>query len=669
MPIFLSFRPLSGCRQQHSESRLFSNGKPVKFFVLSLLTLASVQVNIAWSQSIPPNTLPTGGFINSGSANIGSIGPDMLIQQSSQRAVIDWQSFDLGSSASIHFAQPNSSSATLNRVVGSNPSQILGRITAPGQVFISNGNGLFFGRTSSVDVGSLVATTMDLSIEDFMAGQLRFLQGENYSAKVINEGELRAKLEGFIALLAPEVRNEGLVFAQKGTVAMASGDLIELQLDPNQRLSGLRVESGAWDALVENSHVIEAEEGLVILSAQALGSLRGGLVRNTGKIKATGIRRVGGRILFTAGENGSIEQGGLLEVSSKNGKGGMVTLEADEIILKENSIIDATGTIGGGQVLIGGDWQGGASDELRVFENPDALLEATKVTMESGAKINASSTDSGEGGTVVLWSDILKPNSFTTVVGEIYAEGGKYGGNGGMVETSGRNLAINHARVSTLASFGETGTWLLDPGHITITNSGTTDSDALPSFPVGSDTLIHPTSIVTALSSSNVSIQTGSGDYDLTVSAAISSSAANDLTLTAGRNVVINAAVDVGSGTLTIDADNDLTVGANLTTSSSGNSAIVLTAGKNDAAGTSSGGDVIISGSPSIITGGSGRVTFFTGGVSGSTGLTNLIGSGTGRFRYNSDESATNYTTSLSTGKYAIYREQPTLVLSTAKIN
>ena len=670
---------------------------------MGMVTLLSVQVKIAWTQALPLNALPSGGQVQSGGALIDITGANMLIHQSTQRAAIDWKSFDVGRDASIHFNQPNSAASTLNRITGADPSQIMGRIRAPGQVFISNGNGVYFGRSASVDVGSLVATTMNIDLEDFMNGQLRFLQGDEFG-EVVNEGELRAKFEGFVALLAPEVRNQGLIFAEKGTVALASGEMVELELDPHGKLSGIRVAASEWDALIENKNAIEAEDGLVILSAQAVRSLRGGLIRNTGSIQATGIKKVGGRIVLTAGGDGRIEQAGLLNVSSLHGKGGSIILEGEEIVMEIDSVIDATGSIGGGEVLIGGDWQGGANEELRVFDDPDAIIQAEKIFMAEGARIDASASSRGDGGKVVLWSDVLNPNSFTTVLGEIYAKGGAGLGDGGMVETSGRILNINQAKISTIATAGSTGLWLLDPGNINITDSGTTDTDSLPSFPVGSDTDIHPTSIVNALGSSNVTIQTGSGSYDLTISSAISYSGSNNLTLEAGQDVLINAAVDIdsgdltitsgrnltvgadlnsatftatvtgdatinnainsGSGTLTIDADNDLTVGANLTTSNTGNSAIVLTAGKNDAAGTSSGGQVIISGSPTISTGGSGRTTFLTGSVSGSTGLTTLLGSGTGRFRYYSDETTTNYTTALSTGKYAIYREQPATTIT-----
>ena len=223
----------------------------------------------ALAQTVATNALPTGGSVVAGQATISSNAANMLVQQSSNRAVIDWGGFNVGSNAQVNFAQPSAQSATLNRVTGPEASTILGRITAPGQVIITNGNGVFFGRDATVDVGSLVATTHSISNDNFMNSRMQF-ERQGAKGSVVNQGELKARLEGYVALLAPEVRNEGVIIANKGTVALAAGETIELQLSSTQQLQGVRVEAGQWKALVDNRHVIEAEEGLVILSAQAL---------------------------------------------------------------------------------------------------------------------------------------------------------------------------------------------------------------------------------------------------------------------------------------------------------------------------------------------------------------------------------------------------------------
>jgi filamentous hemagglutinin family protein len=278
----------------------------------------------ALSQSVANNALPTGGNVAAGSAAIHQSGASMLIDQASQRAVLNWQSFNVGKDAQVHFN--NAGGSTLNRVTGPEASTIMGRITAPGQVIISNGNGVFFGRGSMVDVGSLIATTHSIGNEQFMAGDLSF-ERKGSTASVVNEGELRAKLEGYIALMAPEVRNQGLIVATKGTVALAAGEVVELQLDPNNKLTNIRVSAGQWQALVENKQAIEAEGGLVILSAMAARELQGSVVSNSGSINASSLTSVGGRIILTG----------------------------DAITLKDGSKITATGATGGGQVLVGGD--------------------------------------------------------------------------------------------------------------------------------------------------------------------------------------------------------------------------------------------------------------------------------------------------------------------------
>ena len=152
------------------------------------------------------------------------------------------------------------------------------------------------------------------------------------------------------------MRNEGFIFAKKGTVALASGEMIELQTDPNHQLVGVRVEPAQWHALVENKKVIEADDGIVVLSAQAASSLFQGLVRNSGILQARGIKKDGGRVILTAGIGGQVNHNGLIDSSSDIGKGGLVTMEGEEIELAEIAGIDVKGKKGGGDVLMGGDW-------------------------------------------------------------------------------------------------------------------------------------------------------------------------------------------------------------------------------------------------------------------------------------------------------------------------
>ncbi len=276
-----------------------------------------------------PTQLPTGGQVVAGSASVGQSGATMTINQSSQRAVIDWQTFNVGAAATVRFNQPSASSVTLNRVLDSNPSQIYGRVTANGQLFFTNPNGVYFGPNSSVDVGGLVATTHSISNTDFMAGKAAFSR-DGATGSVVNDGSLEAGLGGYIALLAPEVRNQGVIVAQLGTVALAAGETYELQFDGNNTLANIRVTPATIRALVENKSAVQAPGGLIILSAQAVDRLQGGVVNNSGSLEATGLVNDGGRIILAASD--TISHTGTIKADAapgSAGNGGTVSVIAD----------------------------------------------------------------------------------------------------------------------------------------------------------------------------------------------------------------------------------------------------------------------------------------------------------------------------------------------------
>ena len=197
-----------------------------------------------------PTQLPTGGQVVAGQASISQSGARMDINQSSSRAAVDWQTFNIGQQGHVHFQQP-AGGVTLNRVLDTQASQIYGRLTATGQVFLSNPNGVYFAPGASVDVGGLVATTHRIGVDDFMAGRTTFERAGS-TGSVINEGELKAALGGYIALLAPEVRNQGVIVAQAGTVALAAGEAITLNFDAHNTLASLTVTPSQIASLVEN---------------------------------------------------------------------------------------------------------------------------------------------------------------------------------------------------------------------------------------------------------------------------------------------------------------------------------------------------------------------------------------------------------------------------------
>jgi len=508
--------------------------------LLSVLGL-SLSANFATAEVLP-GTLPTGQNVTQGSADFNRQGENLTVRQHSQKLITQWNDFSIGQNASVNFIQPNSTSAALNRVITQRPSEILGRLTANGHVLIVNANGVVFGKNSRIDVASLTASTLQLSDADFSADNYHFKGGEN--GEITADGVIQVKEGGRVVFVAPLIENNGTISAPDGQVLMASGTDVELDVSGDGLVS-FRINKGALNAIVDNGGGIDVGSGAVLLTAKGFSDASQAVVNNSGVIEANSMSKQGGRIILGAGTGGQVSHSGTLDVSSAVGKGGLVMLEADAIALKAGSDINATGMTGGGDVLVGGDWQGGNNLQRRVLNDTDQLQQAIKISMESGAGIDASATNVGDGGTVVLWSDIQRADSLTTVEGRILAEGGASGGNGGQIETSGRVINVEQATVSTKAAQGKTGDWLLDPGNITISNnnSGVTPTNGTE---VAGDTTISSSTLTTALANNNVILATGAGAYDITVADAINyTGASSSLTLNAGQN--INLAANITS--------------------------------------------------------------------------------------------------------------------------
>ena len=194
-------------------------------------------------QGAPSLAAPTGGTVIAGQGTISQAGNTTTVQQQTQNLSVNWLSFSIGSSETVQFVQPSSTAIALNRVVGNDPSQIYGHLQANGQVFLINTNGVLFGSTAQVNVGGLVASTLNLSDADFLNGQYKFQSGPSGSsqtstpASVINEGAINASAGSSIALLGGQVSNRGIITAQLGTVALAAGSAMTLQFSGNRLLT------------------------------------------------------------------------------------------------------------------------------------------------------------------------------------------------------------------------------------------------------------------------------------------------------------------------------------------------------------------------------------------------------------------------------------------------
>lgn len=212
----------------------------------------------------PVATLPTGGQVTHGQAEISQSGAELLIRQGTEQLITNWESFSIGEAAAVRFAQPSQSSAALNRVVGERPSEIFGRLSANGQIILINPQGIAFGPNSRVDVAAFVASTLELADEDFLQGKLHF-QG-NAGGLITADGQLAAGDGSYIAFIAPLIEQRGSIEAAEGSVALAAGTDVELDLHGDGLVS-LRVNEGAVDAVVENGGAIRAGN-MVILTAE-----------------------------------------------------------------------------------------------------------------------------------------------------------------------------------------------------------------------------------------------------------------------------------------------------------------------------------------------------------------------------------------------------------------
>ncbi|MDO8788398.1 MAG: filamentous hemagglutinin N-terminal domain-containing protein [Sulfuritalea sp.] len=524
--------------------------------------------------------LPVGGVVAAGGASISSTAGSTTITQSSQNVAINWQSFSIGATEAVQFVQPNSSSVALNRVLGADPSSILGSMSANGKVFLINPNGVLFGKNAQINVGGLIASTLNITDSDFMAGRYQF--SGNSDASILNQGSINAD-GGYVALLGANVSNEGIIIARLGTVALAAGNAITLDV-AGDGLLNVTVSQGAVNALIQNGGLIQADGGQVLLTAMAAGTLLQSAVNNTGVIQAQTIENHNGTIrLMGDMQGGTTNVGGTLDVSGVGAgqTGGTVTLTGHHVGLF-GANINAAGDTGGGTVLVGGDYQG---------KNP-AVQNAAATYMSADSMITADAITNGNGGKVILWSD-----ESTRANGSISARGGALGGNGGLIETSGHWLDVFGISANASAPNGNRGLWLLDPADVTIVAAATANG----SFGGGNPDVFTPTpgqttatvDVATIVGNAGAGLTGGTdvtintannagGAGDITVAAAITwvriaPGPASTLTLNATRDTIINAAITTDFGNLVVCCGRDISVNAPITTT---DGSVLLAAGR-----------------------------------------------------------------------------------------
>jgi filamentous hemagglutinin family protein len=401
---------------------------------------------------------PKDGKVVAGQAEILDRGNGRLeIQQTSQKAAIDWRSFSIGQQEHTHFAQPGRDAVALNRVTGDDASTIAGRLSADGRIILLNQNGILFTETAQVDVAGLIASTSRLDTRDFMADRLRFTPSANPAAQVVNRGLITVRDGGLAALVSPWVENSGTINARFGKVVLASGEAFTADLW-GDGLVRLEVAEESHIRGVSHTGAIHAEGGVVALSVAEASGLVDRAINMDGVVEATRVAQVGGRILLEGGDGGSVQVAGTLDAPGQEltDRGGEVAIAAGRIELAGSASIDVSGPAGGGEARIGGAFRGAPPI-------PEAK-PAREVMVAQGTRIDADARQRGDGGTIVVWAE-----DTTQFHGTATARGGPGGGHGGLVETSARRrLEVAGASIDASAASGGNGEWLLDPTDITI---------------------------------------------------------------------------------------------------------------------------------------------------------------------------------------------------------
>jgi len=483
--------------------------------------------------------------------------------------IINWQSFDISPAQITHFQQQGATSAVLNRVGGNTASQIMGSLTSNGKVFLINPNGIVFGPNSVVNTAGLIASSLNISDQDFIDNNLRFDGNASNGAITIeanekSKGYITAGLNGDVFLIAPNIENSGIIETNGGHIILAAGEKVSLASFENENiifqvqsadnkvtnLGSVITHGGAAELFagtITHSGSINADsvsldtQGKVVLSAMS------GLTVETGAT-ITANSPKGGTIHLESARGDTIVKG-KLEANGSEGKGGTIHVLGERVGLFENALVSADGKTGGGEILIGGDFQG---------KNPE-IKNAQQTVVGNDVLIKANAIESGDGGKVIVWAD-----DHTSFYGSLEAIGGEFSGNGGFVEVSGKETLVYRGEIDVSAENGDSGSILFDPKNITIAAGG---SDAIStndefSENAPSDISFTASVIVDLLDDpANITLQASN---DITVNEAINVSAGGnggDLTLQAGRDILINSSISTDGGAFTAIANSSVADG------------------------------------------------------------------------------------------------------------
>jgi filamentous hemagglutinin family protein len=592
---------------------------------LACMTLSATQAQSNLGV-VAATALPQGGSVNAGTANISTQGPSMAIAQTTDKASINWQSFNVGTGASVNITQPSASSVLLNRVVGNDPSQILGKLSANGQLILLNPNGIVFGKDGSVAASTFTASTFGLSDADFMNGFYKYNRNGS-TAAVVNQGTIETSAGGFVALIGATVTNEGTIRAPQGDVMLVAAETVTLPSSSGNngtsnnntvsvRMSKrvrLELDPAAINTAVHNteSGVIVTEGGQVLLQAAALSTAVAS-VTHSGRIDTSAPEA--GAVTVLA-DNGVIKVDGSITANSSGTdgqgqarKGANIIVGRDEetgVLAHFTDVSSAKLESQGGFVETSGDVLSTTGTRVKAGE---WLLDPYNITIAaSGATGTAYASNyiSGADSTILasdISANLTAGTSVTIATGAGGASAGNIAVNESIAKTGGGDATLTlqaHGNITVLANKTITS----DTGKLNVVFNS--DSDGLNGggivFNSGSGITSFGGNVTlgggTALNGTGFAIADGS-----TTLQGISLNTAN--INAGGGNIVMNGLSPTTSASNVVGI---LMSGGTITTTGAG---LITLTGKNQLSGTTGATGTGFSMSSGTITGGStGAVT------------------------------------------------------------
>ncbi|BAZ05163.1 two-partner secretion domain-containing protein [Calothrix sp. NIES-3974] len=524
--------------------------------LIALFNTSILTTNRASAQIIPDQTLPQ-------NSDVTNFGKTQIINQGTRverNLFHSFERFSVPTNTSAHFNNDFDIENIITRVTGSSFSHIDGLIRANGtaNLFLVNPQGIIFGNNARLDIGgSFVASTADSlqfangsefltnSPTGFSAPLLTIntpigLQlGKTTTNPIVNQGDLTVKPGNNINLTASAVINTGKLQAPGGEISLVSvPSLAQVQLGNNGQVNGVRV--------INPQPATEITSLPQFLLQLSNSNLTASIPKTTGTTITTG------------------------EIDASGATGGEIHILGHQVGVYTGAKVNAWGNNGGGRVLIGGNPQG-----------EGLLLNADATFIAPDTRIDASAIAQGNGGEIIVWSD----NS-TRSYGEFLVRGGSFGGNGGLIETSGRNfLDVTGIRVNGSANAGLAGTWLLDPRNVKLDYAPSSNGDFSREnpnvfVPSGDDAIVNIADIQDQLSAgTNVIITTGTtGEQEGNITTTTTGFGINPtnttpvtLTLRAANNIILSSQ-EGGFGingqnapfNLVLEADSDRSGGGNI---------------------------------------------------------------------------------------------------------